>query len=137
MILSPTFFFLGRRKTHVLAHVIVLDNANTHPFVRRNSPELCNVNVIKVLHFDGVLIRMVSGWASHCEFYAGIFQLFDRRSVQATTVLLPETHADLQLPQIIVAYLFRNRIKRKYIYCFQENPSGQVMDFPPTALFFP
>lgn len=63
IILHPQFLF-SQRESHILAGMVVAENADAHTLVSRDFTELFNIDIIQILHADrflaGFVIRTVT-----------------------------------------------------------------------------
>lgn len=55
--------------------MVILQNTDAHTLVGGYLPEFLNVDVIKILHSNGQLVRPISRWFPYRELHSGCTQL--------------------------------------------------------------
>lgn len=85
------------RQTHVLAGMVILQDAYAHPLISGNFPEFRDVNIIQIIHAHRLLVCLVIRDIYHFNGHSCIPQLLDGLVSQTAPFCTPEFNADGKL----------------------------------------
>ena len=85
-LVSFVCLFLVQGKTHVLAGMVILQDAYAHPLISGNFPEFRDVNIIQIIHAHRLLVCLVIRGIYHFNGHSCIPQLLDGLSTDALQI---------------------------------------------------
>ena len=127
----PFFLALRERKSHVFAGVIVFQDTNAHPLIGGQILELLGIEVVKVIHAHGQLVRVVIRGVADRDFHPRLLQLFNHIVGKTAAPFPPEFNADRKFVEILLASVFRQRFQQE-LHIGRPSHSFREFDFLPS-----
>ena len=81
--------------------MVILQNTDAHTLVGWYLPEFLYVDVIKILHSNGQLVRPISRGVPYRELHSGCTQFVDDFFREATSPVAPETDAHVKFVKVV------------------------------------